>query len=45
MAETIVAASDAATASKELVELAREKDGSDNITAVVVRCTASAAPS
>ncbi len=45
MAETIVAASDAATASKNLVELAREKDGSDNITAVVVRCTASAAPS
>jgi len=44
IAETIVAASDAATASKELVELAREKDGSDNITAVVVRCTASAAP-
>lgn len=44
MAETIVAASDAATASKELVELAREKDGSDNITAVVVRCTVSAAP-
>lgn len=44
MAETIVAAPDAATASKELVELAREKDGSDNITAVVVRCTVSAAP-
>ncbi len=44
MAETIVAASDAATASKDLVELAREKDGSDNITAVVVRCTVSAAP-
>ncbi|MCH7825553.1 MAG: Stp1/IreP family PP2C-type Ser/Thr phosphatase [Acidobacteria bacterium] len=45
MAETIMAASDAATASKDLVELAREKDGSDNITAVVVRCTASPAPS
>jgi serine/threonine protein phosphatase PrpC len=37
------AAPDAATASKNLVELARERDGSDNITAVVVRCTASSA--
>lgn len=43
MAETVSAAPDAAAASKELVELAREKDGSDNITAVVVRCTAAAA--
>lgn len=42
MAETVSAAPDAAAASKELVELAREKDGSDNITAVVVRCTAAA---
>ena len=45
MAETVQASADAATASKDLVELAREKDGSDNITAVVVRCTASAAGS
>jgi len=43
MADTVNAAADAAAASKDLVELAREKDGSDNITAVVVRCTASAA--
>ena len=40
MAETVSAAPDAAAASKELVEVAREKDGSDNITAVVVRCKA-----
>jgi len=43
MAETVRAAADAAAASKDLVELAREKDGSDNITAVVVRCKANAA--
>ena len=43
MEETVNAAADATAASKDLVELAREKDGSDNITAVVVRCTASAA--
>lgn len=43
MAETVGAAADAAEASKHLVELAREKDGSDNITAVVVRCTAATA--
>jgi protein phosphatase len=43
MAETVISAADAAAASKDLVELAHEKDGSDNITAVVVRCTASAA--
>jgi len=40
MADTVSAAPDAAAASKQLVELAREHDGSDNITAVVVRCTA-----
>ncbi len=40
-AETVDAAADAAAASKDLVEIAREQDGSDNITAVVVRCTAS----
>ena len=39
--QTVDAAADAATASKDLVEMAREQDGSDNITAVVVRCTAS----
>lgn len=39
--QTVNGAADAATASKDLVELARDKDGSDNITAVVVRCTAS----
>ncbi len=43
MAETIGAAADAAAASKDLVELARDADGSDNITAVVVRCTVSPA--
>jgi protein phosphatase len=43
MAETVNAAVDAASASKNLVELARDRDGSDNITAVVVRCTASPA--
>ena len=41
--DTVNAAADAAVASKDLVELARERDGSDNITAVVVRCTASVA--
>lgn len=44
MAETVNGASDAAAASKALVELARERDGSDNITAVVVRCVAASAP-
>jgi protein phosphatase len=39
----VTGAADAAAASKDLVELARERDGSDNITAVVVRCTASKA--
>ena len=39
--EQVLNAADAAAASKDLVELARERDGSDNITAVVVRCTAS----
>jgi len=43
MAETVNGASDAAAASKALVELARERDGSDNITAVVVRCVAASA--
>jgi len=43
MAETVASAPDAAAASKELVELARDKDGSDNITAVVVRCKAAGA--
>ena len=39
--QMVDAAADAATASKDLVEEAREQDGSDNITAVVVRCMAS----
>ncbi|HEX9700111.1 MAG TPA: protein phosphatase 2C domain-containing protein [Acidobacteriota bacterium] len=39
----VAGAADAAAASKDLVELARERDGSDNITAVVVRCTANKA--
>ncbi len=39
--QMVDAAADAATASKDLVEEARDQDGSDNITAVVVRCTAS----
>ena len=39
--QMVDAAADAATASKDLVEMAREQDGSDNITAVVVRCTTS----
>lgn len=43
MAETVSGASDAAAASKTLVELARDRDGSDNITAVVVRCAAAPA--
>ncbi len=45
VAETVMAAEDAAAASKDLVELARDRDGSDNITAVVVRCRASSASS
>ena len=43
MAETVNSAADAAAASKDLVELARDRDGSDNITAVVVRCMVSPA--
>jgi protein phosphatase len=43
MAQTVASAADAAAASKQLVELARERDGSDNITAVVVRCKATGA--
>ena len=39
VAQTVTNAADAAAASQALVELAREQDGSDNITAVVVRCT------
>ena len=41
--ETVSNAADAASASQDLVELARETDGSDNITAVVVRCTTNSA--
>lgn len=36
--ETVSGAADARTASRELVERAKERDGSDNITAVVVAC-------
>ena len=38
IAETVVSAPDSATASRKLVEEAKNKDGSDNITAVVVCC-------